>query len=451
MKTTVEASPARPTQSVRPALRVLYSGAAGIVSRPPYYLGEGGNPIGRTLQGSGILLGEDDQVSRLHATVQVEKGVLRVVDNGSRNGTFVNGQRISVGLLAEGDILRIGNSFLILRSEPIATDGSPDTPIEGLVGRAPVMRKLRGALRLVAKEPVAVLLLGESGCGKEVVSRAIHELSGRSGPFVAINCSAVPDALAESQLFGHVRGAFTGATPHSGYFRAAHGGTLFLDEIGELPAAIQPKLLRALEEKTVLPVGSTQPVPCDVRIIAATNRDLAAAVKSGGFRGDLLARLAEFTMTLPPLRERREDILLLAQRALAGQPGDPVSPRLHPSLVERLLLYRWPYNVRELFKILAELRIRAAGAAELGVELLEAGQLAIAESQAASAETPPAPAAVAAVDKSRGPIPTREDLAQLMQKHSNVIADVAREVGRSRAQVYRWLKQYDLDRGAAEE
>jgi transcriptional regulator with PAS, ATPase and Fis domain len=449
MKTTVEASPLRPTQTSRPALRVLFSGSAGIVSRPPYYLGEGPNPIGRTLSGSGILLADDEQVSRLHATVFLEKGALRIADSGSRNGTAVNGQRIEVGPLSDGDILRIGNSFLIVRSEATATEGGPDSPIEGLLGRAPAMRKLRSALRLVAKEPAMVLLFGESGAGKEVVARAIHQLSGRSGPFVAINCSAIPEALAESQLFGHTRGAFTGATQHAGYFRAAHGGTLFLDEVGELPGPVQPKLLRALEEKSVLPVGATQALPCDVRIVAATNRDLTAAIETGSFRGDLFARLAEFTLSLPSLRERREDILLLAQRAL----GEGAAPQLHPDLVERLLLHGWPYNVRELFKVLTELRIRAAGASPLLLEHLEGRLQPAPPRPSGSPPAPPSPAlgdkeaeAGRGAEKSRAPIPTREELGELMRKHRNVIADVAREVGRSRAQVYRWLKQLELAR-----
>ena len=447
MKTTVKAAPLRPAQTLRPALRVLFSGAAGIVSRPPYYLADGENPIGRQAGERGIVLADDEQVSRLHAAVSLHKGALRIVDNHSVNGTFVNGRRVADDALGEGDIVRVGGSFLIVRSEPIGASG--DAPIEGLLGRAPTMRKLRSAIRLVAREPATVLLLGESGSGKEIVARALHTLSERPGPFVAINCSAIPEALAESQLFGHTRGAFTGASAHPGYFRAAHGGTLFLDEIGELPTAIQPKLLRALEEKTILPVGSTQPQPCDVRIVAATNRDLQGAVQAGGFRGDLLARLAEFTLTLPPLRERREDILHIAERALLAQPGD--APQLHPDLVELLLLHSWTYNVRELIKLIAELRIRAAGEAQLTTAHLE-GRLPIAQQPQLPENSPSGEKSapfepVREADKTKRPVPTREELVTLMRKHGNVIADVAREVGRSRAQVYRWLEQLEIDRG----
>jgi transcriptional regulator with PAS, ATPase and Fis domain len=260
-----------------------------------------------------------------------------------------------------------------------------------------------------------------------------------------------------------VRGAFTGASPHPGLFRAAEGGTLLLDELGELVPALQPKLLRVLEERRVLPVGATQPVPCDVRVVAATNRDLGAAVAAGSFRGDLFARLAEFTLTLPPLRERREDILPLLERYLE-LPG----ARLDPDLVEKLLLYAWPFNVRELIKLASELRIRGAHLSLLGADLV-AGRLAVAAApsapnttsapstataantpgarpEPASAPPPAAPVDAGAEDGGeRGPIPSRAELLELLRKHRGIIADIARETGRSRAQVYRWLKQHDLD------
>ncbi len=471
MKTTEQAAPVRGFSNESPALRLLYSGDAGIVQRSPYYLREGANSIGRVLEDRGLLLSEDSQVSRLHATVYLEGGAVRIVDEQSRNGTSVNGQRVKQSPLVDGDIVRIGNSFLLLRSEPRAAIGSPDTvksaagaaskdALSALIGRAPAMRHLRSTIQLVAPTPAMVLLLGESGAGKELVARAIHELSQRQGPFVAINCSAIPDSLAESQLFGHVRGAFTGANAHSGYFRAAHGGTLFLDEVGELGRAVQPKLLRALEQKEVLPVGDVKPQPCEVRIVAATNRDLSFFVQEGSFRGDLLARLAEFTLRLPPLRERREDILLLTQRALEEPlPAAAVSAsgvKLHPDLVERLLLYPWPYNVRELFKVIMELRIRSAGAPELGGALLEDRLLLNKPAPAAppAPAPPPTPAPAAPPPSSgkepqkRRPLPAREELQELLRKHHGVIADIAREVKRSRAQVYRWLKQHGLDRDA---
>ena len=465
----METTAKRPALAVlpqsQPALRVLFSGAAGIASRPPHPLTEGATRIGRALDGPGILLADDRQVSRVHATVYRDAKGLRVVDEGSRNGTSLNGRPIGAGAsaeeasapsqLADGDLLRLGDSFILVRHEPVL---AADAAIPELIGRSPVMRALRSTIKQVAGTPAMVLLCGESGTGKELAAHAIHALSGRRGPFVAINCSAIPESLAESQLFGHVRNAFTGATAHTGFFRAADGGTLFLDEVGELPLSLQPKLLRALEEKTVLPVGATQPVSCDVRIVAATNRVLGQQVQDGRFRGDLLARLAEFTLGLPPLRERREDILLLVQSVL--QSAEP-QPRLHPDLAEKLLAYGWPYNVRELRKTVSELLIRGAGHDTLGPELFTARLSLAAEPStpavvAAALPVPvPVPVEAAPQDQDslrqggkkfkRGPLPTEAVLRALLVKHKGIVADIAREMQRSRAQIYRWLEARNLD------
>jgi transcriptional regulator with GAF, ATPase, and Fis domain len=294
---------------------------------------------------------------------------------------------------------------------------------------------------------VTVLLLGESGSGKEVAARAVHELSGRKGPFVPVNCSAITESLAESQLFGHVAGAFTGAVARQGLFRAADGGTLFLDEAGEMPASLQPKLLRALQDRAVLPVGATAAQPCDVRIVAATNRDLRASVEKQSFRGDLYARLAEFPIHLPPLRERRDDVLMLFAHALSSPP-----PRLEVEFAERLLRYPWPYNVRELLSLAKQLRIRG-GAGPYTLDLAEA-QLPLEHAppgpSAAPASAAPASAAPAARleaegEEEREPPPDRARLEELLRRHRGVLADVAREMSRSRKQVYRWIHHHGLD------
>ncbi|KON81615.1 sigma-54 dependent transcriptional regulator [Azoarcus sp. PA01] len=222
----------------------------------------------------------------------------------------------------------------------------------GLVGRSDVMQQLREVLRRVAQTPSTVLLLGESGTGKEVAARALHEMSPRARrPFVPVNCAAIASELIESELFGHIRGAFTGATEsRNGLFHYAHGGTLFLDEIGELPLALQTRLLRVLEERRLRPVGSEREVPVDVRIVAASNRDLAGEVAAGRFREDLYFRLAVVDILIPPLRERAEDIpdllhhfmnLLTMQLAVPGL-------AIPDALLARLTHYRWPGNVREL-------------------------------------------------------------------------------------------------------
>jgi len=222
----------------------------------------------------------------------------------------------------------------------------------GIIGDSVPTRRMRERIAKLAASDAPVLLRGESGAGKELVARAIHQQSGRAqGPWVAVNVAALPPALVEAELFGHAKGAFTGATERRiGLFLRAQGGTLLLDEVGELPLELQPKLLRALEEKLVRPVGTDHDVPFDARVIAATNRDLEAAVEQGGFREDLYFRLCVLDLEVPPLRVRGRDILLLAQHFLqrsASSAGKDVRS-IAPALAQRLLDYPWPGNVREL-------------------------------------------------------------------------------------------------------
>jgi len=221
-----------------------------------------------------------------------------------------------------------------------------------LLGESPVMQSLFDDLRRVADTDASVLISGESGTGKELVARALHEQSRRrTGPFIAINCAALPEALLESELFGHKRGAFTDAvSDQRGLFLQANGGTLFLDELGEFPLTLQPKLLRALEERTIRPVGSDKEIPFDVRLIAATNRDLETAIEEKRFREDLYFRVNVIQIKLPPLRSRGTDILLLAQHYLeefAARNGKKILG-LSDATAQKLLDYAWPGNVREL-------------------------------------------------------------------------------------------------------
>ena len=232
-----------------------------------------------------------------------------------------------------------------LRALP-AHDGGP------ILGLSPAMIAACNIVDRVADTDVSVLVAGESGSGKELVARALHARSRRAlGPFVAVNSAAVPEALLESEFFGHVRGAFTDAkSTRPGLFVQAHGGTLFLDEIGELPVALQPKLLRVLQERVVRPVGGDEEVPCDVRLVTATNRDLDDAVRRGEFREDLFFRINVVRIDVPPLRERGDDVLALAQHFLvrcAAVTGKPVVG-LSPAVAHCLLEYAWPGNVREL-------------------------------------------------------------------------------------------------------
>ena len=224
--------------------------------------------------------------------------------------------------------------------------------VDNMIGESSEMRRVFNLLSRVAEADVSVLVLGESGTGKELVARAVHTRSQRKdGPFIAVNCSALPEALLESELFGHTRGAFTDArSPRRGLFQQAHGGTLFLDEIGDLPLSLQPRLLRALQERKVRPVGSDTEIDIDVRVLAATNQDLESAVSEKLFRGDLYYRLNVVQVRLPPLRARGNDVLLLAQHFLRQTAArlDKHVERMSPSVAERLLAYSWPGNVREL-------------------------------------------------------------------------------------------------------
>jgi DNA-binding NtrC family response regulator len=223
---------------------------------------------------------------------------------------------------------------------------------EELIGESPAIHVICEMLTRVADTDASVLITGESGTGKEVVARALHHAgSRRAGPFVAVNCSAMPEALLESELFGHARGAFTDArTERAGLFEVAHGGTLLLDEIGDMPLTLQPKLLRALEERSVRPIGANREIPFDVRIIAATNQDLEAAVAEHRFREDLFFRLSVIQLELPPLRARGNDALLLCQHFLQkfARRSDKAVVGILPAAAEKLLSYSWPGNVREL-------------------------------------------------------------------------------------------------------
>ena len=229
----------------------------------------------------------------------------------------------------------------------------------GPVAEDPASRAIVDLARRAAPSDATILVTGPSGAGKEVMARLLHTESGRADqPFLAVNCAALPDAMLEALLFGHVRGAFTGAlTEAPGLFRAAGAGTLFLDEIGEMPLALQAKLLRAVEQREVLPVGATVPVPVTARLVAATNRDLAAAAAAGTFRADLYWRLSVFPLALLPLAARRGDIIPLVARLLGARAGDA---RLSEAMLARLVAHDWPGNVRELSNLLARAAILAA-------------------------------------------------------------------------------------------
>jgi DNA-binding NtrC family response regulator len=241
-----------------------------------------------------------------------------------------------------------------------------DSPIEGMVGRSPAMRNVFDAIRSVAPTETTVLVTGETGTGKELVARAVHQMSDRNAqPFIPVNCSSLAEGVLESELFGHVRGAFTGATrDKQGLFVAADHGTIFLDEIGDMGLRLQQGLLRVLQEQEVTPVGATRPREVDVRVVAATHRDLQKETETGRFREDLFYRLNVFHIDLPPLRERRGDIPLLIEAALQRLRRRPQGEQrltCSPFAIRLLRAYGWPGNVRELISVLESASIRASG------------------------------------------------------------------------------------------
>jgi transcriptional regulator with GAF, ATPase, and Fis domain len=295
----------------------------------------------------------DPAVSRHHLTLRAGSEGVRVIDGGSRNGTLLDGVRIRDAYARPDSVIAIGNSSLRLRmlDEYVDVPLSSRERIGGLIGRSVAMRRIFTLLERVAETDDPVLIEGETGTGKELAAEAIHEESRRStDAFVVFDCSAVSPNLIESELFGHVRGAFTGAVnDREGAFEAAAGGTLFLDEIGELPLALQPKLLRVLERLEVRRVGSNDVQHVDVRVIAATNRNLAEEAAQGRFREDLYYRLAVVALRMPPLRERPDDIPLLVEHFLSREQNRLERGGPQPDeLIARFRSQAWPGNVREL-------------------------------------------------------------------------------------------------------
>jgi len=302
-----------------------------------------------TAPGNDLVL-TDASVSRHHASITARGDGFVLRDLGSMNGTHVGGFRVEVAYLKDGASLRIGKSKLRFRrlDEEITEPLSPDARFGPLLGRSEAMRRLFAVLPRIAASDSTVLLEGETGTGKGLFALAIHEASPRAaGPFVVIDCASIPPSLVEGELFGHIKGAFTGAeVSRPGAFEAAAGGTVFLDEIGELPLDVQPKLLRALEERRVKRIGAQAPVALDVRVVAATNRDLRAEVNRGSFRADLFYRLAIVRLRVPPLRQRRQDLDLLIRHFFEQfSPEQPLPPAM---LVEELSRQEFPGNVREL-------------------------------------------------------------------------------------------------------
>jgi DNA-binding NtrC family response regulator len=415
-----------------------------------------------------MVIGRDDSadikipvnaVSRVHADLGWEGGAWVLRDRGSRNGTLVDGRRISAVELEPLNEVRIGDAilkFVDKHAECYADFRIDGATLHGtrrrgdrenaLVGGYQVDR-IAADLARIAPTPLSVMLLGESGTGKEVVARELHRLSGRRGQFCAVNCAAIPAQLIESELFGFKRGAFSGADRDKpGLIRTAHEGTLLLDEIGDMPLEAQAKLLRVLQSKEVFPLGATAPELVDVRIVCATHRNLAQLQEGGRFRPDLFARLNEYQLRLPPLRDRKEDCYMLI-RAFLARHG---RPELHPAFgfMTAVLEYDWPHNVRELEACIKRCVALAEGPLltdqQLPTPVLEAMEdygEAVRGASATPASIPP-PANVEPPPHAH--VPTEAELRSLLEAHGGNVAAVGRQLGKARMQIHRWMKRYGI-------
>ena len=405
-----------------------------------------------------ILCIPEGAVSRYHGRVERRPDGCWIVDNGSTNGILVGGRKVTSQKLEEHDVIRIGDS--LFRYAPRSIYGYGAYRVDGSVVDAarPIRHGLSGVpliggfqvddlldrVAKVARTQLSVIVTGESGTGKELLARTVHIASGRSGPFSAINCAALPPNLIESELFGYRKGAFTGAaTDKVGLVQAAHGGTLFLDEIGDMPLEAQSKLLRVLQERQVLPIGATTPVPIDVRVVCATHRNLEELVAKESFRGDLFARLREFTARLAPLRERREDVFPLLRHFLSkvGRPDATVSL----PYVVGLAHYDWPYNVRELESAVKLSVALSEGRPELELEHLPESVRECLQGHGDRRTSTPPSAPTALRTTARSGTPTESELRALLSQHGGNIAAVGRELGKERMQIHRWLKRYSID------
>jgi transcriptional regulator with AAA-type ATPase domain len=378
--------------------------------------------------------------SMSHAHMRLERGLGHwvVQDTGSKNGTMVDGLSVRRARLDDGALITLGYTLFLFRlSLPVLTDeawvdaGEREPAAPGLLTLAPALERQLSRLAQVAPSTVAVTIRGETGTGKEVLARAVHRLSHRSGAFVAVNCGALSESMVESELFGHRKGAFPGAVDdHEGLVRSADHGTLLLDEIGDLPPSAQAALLRVLQEQEVLPAGATRPIAVDLRIVSTTHRDLEAEVDAGRFRADLLARLAGFRLDLPPVRDRREDLGLLVGvliERLSGSAAEGVA--LTEAAVRALYRYEWPHNIRELEKCLAAALVLAAD------QPIDVSHLT------------PAVAAGAAddVDGAVDEEALRARLLELLAQNEGNVSAVARAMGKARMQIHRWMKRFGLE------
>ena len=429
--------------------RVLHWFVSGGIAKAPdgtnFTIDVDSLTIGRD-PGANMVL-TDPEVSALHCELRaVSEGIL-VKDLGSTNGTFLGPVRVREATIATTSELTVGRSKVIV--EPQAkrrVDVGFSDRFGPLVGSSPRMRRVFGVLEKVADTALSVLIFGETGTGKELVAKAIHDGSERkTGPFVVVDCGSIPPTLAESILFGHEKGSFTGATERrKGALAEADGGTLFLDELGELPLELQPKLLRALSEKQVKRVGGSTFEPIEVRVLAATRKDLGSEMNAGRFRSDLFFRIAQVRVELPPLRERLSDLPLLVQD-VCQRVGRPEHATTVLAWIEqRMASHDWPGNVRELVNVASVAATLAdePGAIddvlmlardEAGVDGLGGGHDGTAFSRAKRA-------AIGAFE--------REYFTGLAKRCKGNVSEMARQSGMERHHVRAYLRKHRIDKSA---
>ncbi|MBL8622364.1 MAG: sigma 54-interacting transcriptional regulator [Myxococcales bacterium] len=426
-------------------LRVLAGPDAGLeLELPPVGVVIGADP------GCDVAL-TDPSVSSRHCTIAPTAAGFHVVDLGSKNGTSIDGVAVGKVTAPPGAVVRVGKTLLQLlpADEMVTIPPSGRDHFGAMWGDSPAMRQVFAVLERAATSDASILFLGESGCGKELAARAIHDESPRQhGPFIVFDCGAATDTLIESDLFGHVRGSFTGAAgDRQGAFAAAHGGTLFLDEIGDLPIALQPKLLRMLEAGEVIPLGSRKPERYDVRVVAATHRDVFGEVAKGGFRGDLYYRLAVVEVHLPPLRQRREDLAKLVAIFLERAGAKHLVPSIGGPSLDRLAAYHWPGNVRELRNVITR-AVALAGPVkdfgELPILLRPTVAPAAAAEPVVKADRPFHQAKDEVVDRFE-----RAYLTDLVERAAGNLSAAARLAGLERKFLYRLLERNGLRQKAA--